>query len=92
MEPLIVDPAEAGTKLLRFLEKHLAGSDVSPAVLHRWVRTGQVRRNGGRAQPFARLEAGDRFRKRRALLAQKTLPQQLRAGESAYRPSCGCMQ
>ena len=58
---LTVHPAEAGIKLLDFLARHL-GETVPTAQLHRWVRTGQVRINGGRAKPFARLAAEDAVR------------------------------
>lgn len=52
---------EAGEKLLRFLERRLL--DAPPAsVLHRWIRTGQVRINGGRAKPFTLLREDDEIR------------------------------
>lgn len=57
--PVTVEPAEAGQKLLRFLARRFG---VPETVAHRWVRTGQVRVNGGRTKPFARLEAGDSVR------------------------------
>ncbi len=58
--PLLeVDPSEAGQKLLQFLTRRLG---LAPSMLHRWIRTGQVRRNGLRAKPFDRLEAGDGVR------------------------------
>ena len=57
--PVTVEPEEAGQKLLRFLARRF---DVPEAAAHRWVRTGQVRVNGGRVKPFTRLEAGDRVR------------------------------
>ena len=78
MRECIVDPAESGIKLLSFLEKRLSLPETSPeaspeaspegpeapprTMLHRWVRTGQVRVNGKRAKPFDRLEGGDRVR------------------------------
>ena len=46
---VIVDPREGGQKLLQFLQRRL---DLPPSLLHRWIRTGQVRINGGRAKPF----------------------------------------
>ena len=61
--PLVLEvfASEDGMKLLRFLERRLA--DQAPgAVLHKWIRTGQVRVNGGRAKPFFRLAAGDQVR------------------------------
>ena len=58
---LEVFASEDGMKLLRFLERRLA--DQAPgAILHKWIRTGQVRVNGGRAKPFSRLAAGDQVR------------------------------
>lgn len=56
----VVAKAEAGQKILRYLEKKLG--DVPASLLHRWIRTGQVRRNGHRCKPFDRLEAGDLLR------------------------------
>ena len=54
-----VDRAESGQKLLQFLQRRL---NLPPALLHRWVRTGQVRLNGRRAKPFARVVEGDMVR------------------------------
>lgn len=54
-----VDRAESGQKLLQFLQRRL---NLPPALLHRWVRTGQVRLNGRRAKPFARVNEGDLVR------------------------------
>lgn len=51
-----VDRTESGQKLLQFLQRRLK---LPPALLHRWVRTGQVRVNGRRAKPFARVNEGD---------------------------------
>lgn len=56
---LEVSQAEAGQKLLQFLARRIA---VPPSVFHRWVRTGQVRVNGGRAKAFDRLAAHDAVR------------------------------
>lgn len=58
---LTVSPEEAGMKLLRFLERRLPQTS-SRSALHKWIRTGQVRVNGGRAKAFALLEAGDAVR------------------------------
>ncbi len=60
MNILTVDPAEQGMKLLRFLARRLAIADET--LLHRWIRTGQVRVNSARAKPFALLSAGDAVR------------------------------
>lgn len=54
-----VDRTESGQKLLQFLQRRL---NLPPALLHRWVRTGQVRLNGRRAKPFARVAEGDLVR------------------------------
>lgn len=54
-----VTPAEAGQKLVQYLARRLG---VPHSVLHRWIRTGQVRVNGGRRKPFDRVEAGDTVR------------------------------
>ncbi len=48
-------------KLLDFLARRL-GPEIPQAQLHRWIRTGQVRVNGGRSKPFARLAEGDAVR------------------------------
>lgn len=48
-------------KLLRFLERRL-GEGVAQSVLYKWVRTGQVRVNGGRARPHVVLAEGDAVR------------------------------
>lgn len=57
---LTVSDQEAGMKLLRFLERALP--DTPRSALHKWIRTGQVRVNGGRAKPFQILAAGDAVR------------------------------
>ena len=56
---LTVSPAEAGQKLLNFLRRRV---DAPDGDLHRWIRTGQVRINGGRAKAFDRVEMGDTVR------------------------------
>ncbi len=50
---------ESGQKLLQFLQRRLA---LPSPLLHRWIRTGQVRRNGARCKPFERIAAGDLIR------------------------------
>ncbi len=55
----IVDNAEAGQKLMNLLERRL---NLPQTLLHRWIRTGQVRINGKRCQPFLRISAGDAVR------------------------------
>ena len=55
-EQPMVQETESGQKLLQFLQRRL---NLPPTLLHRWVRTGQVRINGGRCKPFARVQTGD---------------------------------
>lgn len=52
-----VGPEEAGQKLLQYLVRRLGGKAPQSAIL-RWIRTGQVRIDGGRAKPFDRLRQG----------------------------------
>ena len=59
--PLIVSPAEAGMKLLRFLERRL-GASAPRSMLYKWLRTGQVRVNKGRAKAHDILAEGDAVR------------------------------
>ena len=54
-----VSEAEAGQKLLQFLQRRL---QLPQSLLHRWLRTGQVRLNGGRCKPFVHVEIGDSVR------------------------------
>lgn len=58
---LTVTEAERGMKLLRFLERRLQGH-APKSMLHKWIRTGQVRVNKGRAGPYHPLEQGDAVR------------------------------
>lgn len=51
-----VDEKESGQKLLRFLERRLK---LPSSLLHRWIRTGQIRLNGSRCKPFDRVNQGD---------------------------------
>lgn len=53
---LTVGGEEAGLKVIGLLERHFG---LPKSLLHRWIRTGQVRVNGGRVQPFVRVEEGD---------------------------------
>jgi 23S rRNA pseudouridine955/2504/2580 synthase len=59
--PLVVSPQEAGQKLLQFLTRRLEGAVPGSALL-KAIRTGQVRVDGGRKQPFFRLAAGQEVR------------------------------
>jgi len=54
-----VTAAEAGQKLLQCLARRV---HCPSSMLHRWIRTGQVRVNGGRRKPFDRLNEGDEVR------------------------------
>ena len=54
-----VAAAESGQKLLQFLTRRL---HLPQSLLHRWIRTGQIRLNGGRCKPFARVLEGDAVR------------------------------
>ncbi len=56
LHTLTVSPQEEGQKLLSFLERRLS---LPPTLLHRWIRTGQIRVNKGRAKPFQRLTRED---------------------------------
>lgn len=58
---LTVSAAEAGMKLLRFLERRFGG-EICRSALYKWIRTGQVRVNGGRATPHGVLAEGDAVR------------------------------
>lgn len=60
-QPLVVTPAEGGLKLVQFLDRRLGGR-VAGGELMRWIRSGQVRVDGGRARPFDRLAAGQLVR------------------------------
>ena len=55
-----VDADRAGQRLDNFLSARLKG--VPRAAIYRMIRTGQVRINGGRCKPAARLEEGDEVR------------------------------
>lgn len=54
---ITVSRAEAGQKLLQFLERRLTG-DVPRSAIQRWIRKGQVRVDKGRKKPFDRIESG----------------------------------
>ena len=56
-----VSEAEAGQKLLACLKRRL-GSELPDALLHRIIRSREVRVNGKRAQPFSRLETDAEIR------------------------------
>lgn len=56
-----ISHAEAGQKLLQYLERRI-GRGVPRSALQKWIRTGQVRINGRRTKPFARIQADDIIR------------------------------
>ncbi|MBS3779531.1 MAG: RluA family pseudouridine synthase [Desulfovermiculus sp.] len=56
-----VSRAESGQKLLQFLERQLQGQVPRSAIM-RWIRTGQVRVDGARWKPFARISQGQTIR------------------------------
>ncbi len=55
----IIEATEEGQKLLHCLIRRLG---LSKSLVHRWVRTGQIRLNGKRTQPFERITMGDIIR------------------------------
>ena len=59
LQGIVVSHEEAGQKLMGFLERRLL---LPTPLLHRWIRTGQIRLNGSRTQPFVRINAGDSVR------------------------------
>ncbi|MBQ9407073.1 MAG: RluA family pseudouridine synthase [Desulfovibrio sp.] len=50
---------ESGQKLLQFLQRRL---HLPSTLLHRWIRSGQIRRNASRCKPFERIETDDVIR------------------------------
>lgn len=56
---LTVTAEESGQKLLQYLVRRLS---LSQTLLHRWIRTGQIRCNGCRVKPFDRVAQGDLVR------------------------------
>ncbi len=56
---LFVHATEAGQKLLQFLVRRLG---LSTSILHKWIRTGQIRVQGGRCDAFRRLKEGEAVR------------------------------
>ncbi len=55
-----VTPEEAGQKLVQFLQRRI--KDLPQSAIMRWIRTGQVRVDGKRSKPFARIEQGQKIR------------------------------
>ncbi len=58
---ITVTRAEAGQKLIQFLERSVEGS-MPRSALMRWIRTGQVRVDGSRVKPFHRVHEGQDVR------------------------------
>ncbi len=56
---LEVQAAEAEQKLLQYLIRKTA---LPQSLIHRWIRTGQIRVNGGRAKPFMLVKESDSIR------------------------------
>lgn len=56
-----VSQAEEGMKLTTFIQRRLTTPPPS-SMLHKWIRSGQVRINKKRAKPFQRLAEGDMVR------------------------------
>ena len=85
----VVQETESGQKLLQFLQRRL---NLPQAMLHRWVRTGQVRINGGRCKPFSRVQAGDTVRLppfaiRMSAQCDSALPEPVREARSDKDPA-----
>ncbi len=55
-----VTPEESGQKLVQFLQRRI--KDLPQSAVMRWIRTGQVRVDGKRSKPFARIEQGQKIR------------------------------
>ncbi|MBF0480916.1 MAG: RluA family pseudouridine synthase [Desulfovibrionaceae bacterium] len=58
---ITVTPEEAGQKIVAFINRRL-GETVPQSAVMRWIRTGQVRLDGGRTRPFVRVAAGQSVR------------------------------
>ncbi|MDR0251480.1 MAG: RluA family pseudouridine synthase [Burkholderiales bacterium] len=77
---LEIDEASAGQRLDNFLMKTLKG--VPKSHIYRIVRSGEVRVNGGRAQPSSHLAAGDTVR-----IPPLRLPARLSSQAEPRRPT-----
>jgi 23S rRNA pseudouridine955/2504/2580 synthase len=69
--------------MLHFLARRLG---LARNMIHRWIRTGQVRRNGARVSAFDRVESGDRIRVPPFALRMAAVPE---TGEASGRPLPG---
>ena len=65
--------------MLQFLARRFG---FSGNQIHRWIRTGQVRRNGARVKPFDRVETGDNIRVPPFALRMLAAPEQAGARNS----------
>ena len=61
VQKVCVTEAESGQKLVQFLSRRLDGR-IPRSALMRWIRTGQVRIDGSRGKPFARVHSGQEIR------------------------------
>ncbi|MBF0310411.1 MAG: RluA family pseudouridine synthase [Magnetococcales bacterium] len=57
---LEVTPEESGMRLERFIQRRM--KDLPEVAIFRWIRTGQVRVEGGRCRVGRRVEAGEKVR------------------------------
>lgn len=60
-EFVVVTKAEAGQKLVRFLERRV-GKDIPRSAIMRWIRKGNVRVDKGRCKPFDLVKEGQTVR------------------------------
>ncbi|WMW64261.1 RluA family pseudouridine synthase [Nitratidesulfovibrio liaohensis] len=85
-EPLVVTAAEAGQKLVQYLHRRCGAPQ---SAIQRWVRTGQVRINGGRCKPFDRVAEGDVVRVPPFALAGAQDVDTVTDGASRHSPGTG---
>ena len=86
---LTVTGSEHGMKLLRFLERRLAGR-MPLSMLHKWIRTGQVRVNKGRSGAYRLLATGDAVRVPPFALLRASNPES-RVGDAEYQRLAGVL-
>ena len=84
---IAVTETESGQKLIQWLKRRL---HVPQGQLHKWIRTGQIRVNGGRAKAFDPVREGDTIRLppfcREEAAAPRTRPQTSPRTASPARP------
>ncbi|GAB7023109.1 RluA family pseudouridine synthase [Salidesulfovibrio brasiliensis] len=61
VQNITVTKAEAGQKLLQFLQRRV-GRDVPKSAVMKWIRKGEVRVDKGRKKPFDRVREGQTVR------------------------------